>query len=301
MHVGDTILSEIHCAPADTVVRLPSRRLPAGAVDTHFHVFGPEEDYPYASDRTYTPPDATFDSYLHLASVLGISAAVIVQPSVYGTDNSRTLATLRSELQPMRGVVVLDPAVSDKELGMLHEIGVRGIRINMVFSPEAGFKQARRLADKIRGLGWHIQFLVDISKAENIRRLVDDLNVPVVLDHFGHFDPSLGVEWRGFRDLIGLMTDGKAWVKFSGPYRATERRALPYDDLKPVAEAMLSSAPDQIFWGSDWPHPSIKVPMPNDGALLDMLMDWIGEDELLARLCVKNPRRFYSFSESGSA
>lgn len=287
-----------YCAPADGVLLPPARRLPIGAIDTHFHVFGPEEQFPYAPQRTYTPPDASNDSYLHLARVLGIAASVIVQPSVFGSDNSRTLTTLASGLMPMRAVVVLNHNVTDGELEDLHGRGVRGIRINTVFSAEAGFHEARLFAGRIRELGWHVQFLTDVSKAVDFRQLVDALGVPVVLDHYGHFDPSLGTSWQGFQDLLGLMADGKAWVKFSGAYRSTKLQATPYDDIKPIAAAFLEKAPAQIFWGSDWPHPSIGVPMPNDGPLVDMLMEWVNDEDLLTGICVDNPQRFYGFSET---
>lgn len=273
----------------------PLRRLPAGAVDTHFHVFGPEELYPYSSQRTYTPPDASFESYLRLAAILGIEKAVIVQPSVYGTDNSRTLDTLRNADFPMRAVVVIDNEIADNELEAMHQAGVRGVRINTVFSAAAGIHGARLLADRVRGLGWHLQFLSDISMIDDLRGTVISLDIPVVIDHFGHFQISKGTEAQGFKDLLGLMSDGKAWVKMSGSYRMTGRNNLPYDDIKPIVDALISECPGQLFWGSDWPHPSIQVDMPNDGPLLDMLMGWITDPDQRQQVFVENASRFYGF------
>lgn len=282
-------------AAADAVVRPPARRLPAGAVDTHFHIFGPQDAYPYAARRLYTPPDASVGAYRHLAETLGIAGAVIVQPSVYGSDNRRTLDAMAALGMPMRAVVVVEEDVSDRELERLHGLGVRGVRINTVFSAEAGFASARRLADRIRPLGWHIQFLTDISAVADLPGLVAPLSLPVVFDHLGHFDAALGTGWQGFADLVGLMADGLAWVKLSGAYRSTRRQRLPYDDMRPIAEAMVARAPGQLLWGSDWPHPSIPVPMPNDGPLLDMTLGWMGDDAAIEAICVQTPRAFYGF------
>jgi len=288
-------------APADAVVRPPSRRLPAGAVDAHFHILGPEHAYPYAARRLYTPPDASLDAYRHLAETLGIAGAVIVQPSVYGSDNRRTLDAMAALGMPMRAVVVVDEDVPDGELERLHALGARGVRINTVFSAEAGFAAARRLAERIRPLGWHIQFLTDISAVGDLPALVGPLGLPVVFDHLGHFDAGLGTDWRGFADLVGLMADGRAWVKLSGAYRTTCRQRLPYDDVRPIAEALIARAPGQLLWGSDWPHPSIPVPMPNDGPLLDMMLDWIGDGDIIETICVRTPRAFYGFDTSPRA
>ena len=83
------------CQPADPNPRPPRFKAPPGVTDTHFHIFGPEEKYPLVADRRFTPPDASVESYLHLHRTLGLSRAVLVQPSSYGTDNRRQLDAAR--------------------------------------------------------------------------------------------------------------------------------------------------------------------------------------------------------------
>lgn len=273
-------------------------RLPSGTIDTHFHLFGPESLFPYANGRSYTPEDASLDRYVALANKLGISRAVMVQPSVYGNDNSRLLSGMAASPIEMRGVVVVDPTVTDAELAALHDQGVRGIRINLVFKAGQGIATALQLAPRLRELGWHIQFLVDISTWPEAPEVVKRLGVPAVFDHIGHVPVQRSVKDRGFQNLMSLLRDGPAWVKLSGTYRMTERCDLPpYPDVRPFFDAAIAANPHRLLWGTDWPHSSIHVPMPDDAALADMTLDWIGSDNALRRLVfVENPQQLYSFA-----
>ncbi len=283
------------CAPALPVSRAPVRRLPAGAVDCHFHVFGPESRFPYAPGRSYTPPDASVADYETLAGTLGFSRAVIVQPSVYGLDNCRTLSFLRESRIPARAVLVLDPDISERELEILHESGVRGVRVNLVFAAGLALEAASILADKIRGLGWHLQFLADVSRIENLNEIVTSLDIPVVFDHLGHVPAGKGVGDGGFRALLSLVRDGLAWVKLTGAYRVTGMRTPPYEDVAPFVEALLEASPSQLVSGTDWPHPFIPVPMPDDAELIDMFGDWVSDESICRRIFIDNPERLYGF------
>jgi predicted TIM-barrel fold metal-dependent hydrolase len=287
------------CAPARPVSRSPIRELPPGAVDCHFHVFGPESRFPYAPGRSYTPPDASIADYETLADTLGFSRAVIVQPSVYGLDNSRTLSFLRESRIASRAVLVLDPDTSERELEALHESGVRGVRINLVFAAGLAMETAVRLADKIRALGWHLQFLADVSQIDDLRGLVSRLDMPVVFDHLGHVPTRKGVADRGFQDLLALVRDGRAWVKLTGAYRVTGMKAPPYDDAMPFVEALLEAGPGQLVTGTDWPHPAIPVAMPDDADLMDMFGNWVGDEALRQKIFVDNPERLYGFPAWG--
>jgi predicted TIM-barrel fold metal-dependent hydrolase len=293
--VGDATLTIPQCAPARPITRAPSFVLPAGAIDCHFHIFGPSPLYPYAPGRSYTPPDAPLAAYEHLADTLGFSRAVIVQPSVYGLDNSRTLAAVEESRLPMRAVVVLDPAVSEAELEDLHRRGVRGVRINLLFKAGLALDATSVIADKVRDLGWHLQFLADISQVTNLSDLVGRLRVPVVFDHLGHLPAGKGIVDPGFRDLLALLRDEKAWVKLSGTYRVTGRDRVPYDDAAPFVQALVEANPRHLVWGTDWPHPSIGVPMPDDTDLLEMFCGWVPDESLRRLIFVDNPERLYGF------
>jgi predicted TIM-barrel fold metal-dependent hydrolase len=283
------------CDPARPVTRRPKRAMPVGAVDCHFHIFGPASAYPYAPNRSYTPPDAPLAEYEHLADMLGFTRAVIVQPSVYGLDNSRTLSAVKESRLPMRAVVVLAPEVSEAELDDLHRAGARGVRINLLFKAGLAIEAAARLADKIRGRGWHLQFLADVSQLADLQEFVRKLAVPVVFDHLGHVPTSKGPASPGFRALLALVRDGSAWVKLSGAYRVTGKARPPYGDARPFVEALIEAGPTQLVWGTDWPHPAIPTAMPDDSDLLDMALDWLADETLRQRIFVANPERLYGF------
>lgn len=269
--------------------------LPPGTIDTHFHLFGPARDFPYAAGRDYTPPDATAEDYLALARRLGFSRSVIVQPSVYGTDNSRTLSALDDPPMPMRGVVVVDRSVSQAELERMHGLGVRGIRINLLFGAGAGWDAARHLAPKLREMGWHIQFLVDVSTIADLRREVTELAIPTVFDHLGHMPVARGLKDPGFQALLALLKDDLSWVKLSGTYRITGEKTAPFRDVVPFAHALINANPDRVVWATDWPHPAIRVPMPDDAPLARMALEWVADPVMRRKLFVTNAERLYGF------
>lgn len=275
----------------------PNGGLPRGAVDTHFHVFGPASRYPYALGRSYTPPDASLASYCAMAAGLGIARAVIVQPSPYGTDNRCLLDVLEQQAIPMRGVVAVDADIGDAELEAMHAAGVRAIRINLVFDAAAAVQTAIRLASRLRALGWHIQFLVDVSTWPDLADTVEHLGVPAVFDHLGHVPARIGPGDRGFQALLALLREGRAWVKASGFYRMTKAgMRAPYSDVRPFLDAAITANPARIVWATDWPHTAIHVPMPDDTDLVGMTLDWLGPDKNLhQRVFVENPAALYGF------
>src|SRR5882757_2012349 len=65
----------------------PKYKPPAGAVDAHCHVFGPDAKFPYAPERKYTPCDAPKEKLFALRDFLGFDKDVIVQASCHSKDN----------------------------------------------------------------------------------------------------------------------------------------------------------------------------------------------------------------------
>jgi len=94
----------------------PIVRAPAGACDTHMHVFGPREIYPPATTERYVSPFAPLESSLEEMDEVGIERIVVVQPSAYGLDNSCALDTLKRLGKSGRGIMHLSDAVTDREL-----------------------------------------------------------------------------------------------------------------------------------------------------------------------------------------
>ena len=88
--------------------------------------------------------------------------------------------------------------------------------------------------------------------------------MPVVIDHIGRVDASLGLEQPGFRALLALMDDKNVWVKVSGCDRIT-RAGPPYADAVPFARKLVAEFGDRCVWGTDWPHPNHTPPVPDDG------------------------------------
>lgn len=286
------------CAAPDPHPRKPAYALPPLACDSHAHVCGPAGLYPYSPARIYTPPDALHAAYRHMLDTLGVERCVLVQPSVYGSDNRAMLDALALDPLRQRGVAVIEPDVADAELERMHAAGVRGVRCNIVDVKEGKGKlpldMLNALAAKVKPLGWHIEFLMHVDEFPELDRLLDGFPVDVVFGHLGYLNRGQAVDSAGFRALLRLLGAGRAWVKLTGPYRISAQ-ALPHADLVPYARALLEAAPARLVWGSDWPHVMVKGDMPNDGALADLLCDWVPDASARRRVLVDNPARLYDF------
>lgn len=288
------------CAAADAAPKTPRLVLPPGSCDCHAHVFGPASRYPYTDNRTYTPPDAPLAAYLELHQKLGIERGIIVQPSVYGTDNSLhldTLMTLRQAGLDYRGVCVVAPDVTDAELDRLDAAGFCGVRMNLLFRGGIDWPDVESLAGRIAQRGWHLQFLINVADSVDILERIPQLPVPVVIDHMGHMNCGLGLHNKGFQTLLMLLGKGLAWVKLSGSYRISQEGKPPYTDVVPFARALVAANPERCVWGSDWPHPHFTGAMPNDGDLVDLIAEWVPDRDQRQALLVRNPARLYGFPD----
>ena len=286
------------CAGPDASPSAPNFIIPDGACDSHAHICGPAAKHLYSPDRIYTPPDALLPDYLSMLATLGVSRAVIIQPSVYGTDNAVTLAAIDDAPIPCRGVAVIDDSFSDDDLTALDKAGIRGIRLNLVdvASPtgEMPIDTARRLAQRIAPLGWHTEFLVHVDDYPEFHSMFAGFPTPIVLGHLGYMRPDKPVSDPGFQALLRLMDNGRCWVKLTGPYRISSGD-LPYACVAETAQALIERAPERIVWGSDWPHVMVTKPMPNDGDLCDLLADWCPDETTRTRILVDNPAQLYGF------
>ncbi len=282
-------------APVDDVTR-PRRALPPGAWDTHFHVFGPLDRFPYATTRKYTPPAAPFEAYVALADRLGITRAVCVHPNVQGPDNAVTLDALHRSNGRFMAIVKASEGLSLAELREMDEAGVRGVRF--AFNPEHGGELQPKLFDRYAAwaeeLRWCIDFHMASEDLEALALRLATLRVPVVLDHFARIDPAQGIAGRPFRLLLELVAHDHVWVKLSGADRISNAGA-PYADVVPFARALIAAAPTRVIWGTDWPHSGYFDParMPRDVALIDSIFDFAPEESDRIRLLVHNPRMLF--------
>jgi predicted TIM-barrel fold metal-dependent hydrolase len=273
--------------------------------DCHAHICGPEHEYAYAARRIYTPPDALVPEYHALLSALGVERAVLVQPSVYGTDNTvmlRAMEDLQQTGVACRGVAVLDDVVPEQRLDELHAAGIRGLRFNLVDVVEAGEGPApaaiRGLCDRIARLGWHAEFLIHVDDYPDLDDLFADFPVEIVVGHVGYCRRGSTVDSPGFAAMLRLARAGRCWVKLTGPYRISAGD-LPYVEAADFACAAVEAAPSRVIWGTDWPHVMVSKAMPNDAELCDLLDDWVSEPAQRQRILVDNPAALYSFAADG--
>ena len=293
-------MSEIRdCLPPVRTPRRPDVFLPRGSIDTHVHVFEP--GYALSPGRGYNPPDSTLADLKHLHATLGIHRVVFTQPSVYGTDNSAILnamAALNKETpNRARCVVAITMGATDDELAALDAAGVRGVRLNT--DNKGGMPIALNaipeLAARISPLGWHIEFLFPGSDIVELMPVFTALKVPMSIGHFAYQPATAGTRAPGFQALLELMRRGNTWMKISGANRVSATDLPSYDDVKPLAQALIEAAPERIMWGTDWPHPNKYVVNPNDGDLVDAFGDWVSDETMRKKIMVDTPAAFYRF------
>jgi 2-pyrone-4,6-dicarboxylate lactonase len=152
-----------------------------------------------------------------------------------------------------------------------------------------------KLEARIAPLNWHIEFLFPGSDLIELMPVFSKLKVPMSIGHFAYQAASAGVSAPGFQALLELMRRGNTWMKISGANRVSATDLPPYDDVKPMAEALIKAAPERIMWGTDWPHPNKYVVNPNDGDLVDAFGDWVSDDAMRRRIMVDTPAAFYRF------
>jgi predicted TIM-barrel fold metal-dependent hydrolase len=291
----DTMLTPTIPGP-DPDTRIPKFALPPLACDAHCHIFGPAAQYPYAPDRPYTPPDAGLDDFRALHSKLGIGRAVIVNASVHGTDNRVARDAIAVSGGAYRAVANLDGQITERGLQDLHEGGFRGCRFNFVrhlggVPDKAVFA---RVVAMIAPLGWHVDLHFDAVDIPDYADMLKKLPLRYTIDHMGRVRAADGLDQLPFRTLIELMQrDEKCWVKVCGCERVSSA-GPPFEDAVPFAREIVETAPDRVIWGTDWPHPNVKV-MPNDGDLVDLIPLFAPEVELQQKILVKNPARLFEF------
>ncbi len=283
---------------------------PPLSCDCHMHVFASAARYPFAERRSYTPPEATLEDYLALHRPLGLVRVVIVQPSVYGSDNRATLEALARLGAAGRAVVVVDPETPRAELAALGRTGVRGIRVNLATHGGTAAAEARalicRMAERVAPLGWHLQLFLEPDLIAVLAETLATLPTEVVIDHMGLPDAAAGVAQPGFAALLALLRGGRTWVKLSGADRIAGSDET-FAAAAPFARALIAARPDRLVWGSDWPHtgrrdgstPDVARILPNraldEGKLLGLLAAWGADEAARRRILVDNPARLYEF------
>jgi predicted TIM-barrel fold metal-dependent hydrolase len=282
--------------------------LPEGATDCHVHTFDPQH-FPYSPTRPYTPEPVSVEELRSLHKALHMSRVIVVQTTVYGTDNSGALDAMKQLGARARGVAVIDEKTPESALDEMDRAGIRGIRLNLETAgetdPAAGRRRFQTAVERIKNRKWHIQIYARLTVIEGIKDQVAAAPMPVVFDHFGGMQAALGGDQPGFSSLMTLVRTGKAYVKISAPYRSS-MNTPDYPDVAPLARALVASNPERILWGSDWPHPGIPVPgrsiaeitpffQIDDGQMLNFLPKWVPDAATRKTILVENPAKLYGF------
>jgi predicted TIM-barrel fold metal-dependent hydrolase len=279
--------------------------VPPGACDCHTHVFGDPTRFPFAAGRTYTPEPASVDEMRKLHRALHTTRVVIVQPSVYGTDNRCTLDAIRQLGSDARGIAVIDDQTTDAALDEMNHGGIRGIRINLATvgqtDPDLGKRRFDAAVARIGKRKWHIQMYTQLSVIAAMAQQIAASPVPVVFDHFGGAQAAAGVSQAGLDVLLDLVRKGRAYVKVSAPYRGSTN-GPDFSDMAPLAKALIAANVQRILWGTDWPHPDTtpgRAPTEisplrqiDDGRTFNQFASWASAAEQRTIL-VQNPGKLY--------
>ena len=273
----------------------PKLRAPAGTTDTHIHFFS--KRYPRAATARMDPPDASHADYLAMCKRLGIERTVVVQSSIYGTDNAMVTDGIAAiGRQRARGVAVIDETASDAALERLARAGVCGQRFHMLPGGVIPWDRVERIAARVQEAGWHSQIQLDGREWPERSDLVRRLPGTLVIDHTGKFLEPVAPDHAAFKLLLGLVGEGRTYVKLSAPYETSRAGPPHYEDVGRLAKALVAAAPDRMLWASNWPHPTPgPTGKPDDAVLLDVLLAWVPDAAVRQRILVDNPARLYGF------
>ncbi len=273
----------------------PKLKAPANACDCHMHIY--DAKYPTDPKATLKPADALVADYKLLQKRIGSSRNVVVTPSTYGTDNRVTLDAIAQIGPTARGVAVVDATVTDTELKRLNDLGIRGIRFNLVQAGATTAEMIEPLSRRVNDLGWHIQIHMRGEQIAGIEDLLLRVSSPIVFDHLGRLAQPNALDNPGFKTISKLIDKGRTWVKLSGAYQDTKVGPPTYSDTVTVARAYIKAAPERMVWASDWPHPTEKD-KPDDAVLFDLLAEWAPDEAIRTSILVQNPATLYGFPAS---
>jgi 2-pyrone-4,6-dicarboxylate lactonase len=251
--------------------------------------------FPFASERRYTPTDASKEQLFALRDFLGFERNVIVQATCHGSDNAALIDALLAAKGRARGVATVTPEVSGEELQLLDDAGVRAVRFNYVrrlgdVQPDDYYL---RIVEKIAPMGWHVVVYFEASDLLERWDFFSRLETTVVVDHMGRPDVTKSPDGPEFAHFLRFMDDNdNVWSKVSCPDRLSVA-GPPYDDAAPFARALVERYPDRVLTGTDWPHPNLRSHMPDDGALVDYMGRVAPTPQLQRQLLVENPLTLY--------
>ncbi len=284
--------------------------LPSGVCDCHMHVFGKPDQYPFNASRSYTPPEASLESFRAVMALHRVDRAVFVQASPYGIDNSAALDAARALGSNGRVVAAIDNNITDRALDALDAAGTRGARLILnakhLQVPETLASAVTALASRLSGSRWHIEIESPLAITLAASEALQCATVPIVIDHMARI--SLSTASDALDRLADLLHADHLWMKLSGVDRMTKRES-DFSEARDMVAEMLCRIPiDRLLWGSDWPHtgyhdggagtnaPSIPFRAVGYGELLNWFGDIVTDPAVQRTILVENPEKLYGFT-----
>jgi len=272
--------------------------VPTGACDTHFHIY--DLSVPMVPGGNQPSQPCELADYLAVRERLGLTRAVVVQSSAYGTDNTVALAAMAALAKlpgscGARGVATCDERTPDAEIKRLDTLGMRGFRFFRMSGAGADWDSVPRMARRAADIGWHVQLQFDGGELAARLPLIEKLPCEVVIDHIGRLHPPFQADDPNLRALLKLVEGGRCWVKLSAPYHGSKSGPPGYDDMIPFARALVKAAPQRMVWASNWPHPMVKSNFPDEMDLLNALRTWVPDEATWRRVLVDNAATLYRF------
>jgi D-galactarolactone isomerase len=274
----------------------PKTRLPVGATDTQIHMYLP--GYPALPGGPPLPDGLPGpDDYRKVMNWLGLDRVVVTQGNSHQKDNANLVACLEAMAGCARGVAVIDSQTSDEDMARLHRAGVRGARIMDLPGGAVGLSELAAVDAKAHAHGWCVAVQFDGSDLLEHMPLLKSLKSRFILDHHGKF---FGPGMPGPAEISALkvlIERGNCWFKFAGCYESSKTGAPTYEDIGEVARELAAFAPERIVWGTNWPHNLVKVSKdyPDDAALLDLVLSWVGDEKHLETVLVRSPAALFDF------
>ena len=270
----------------------PKLKLPPGACDTHFHFIGPQKFYPLKAKHVFSHlefEDTPIEDWLKLQDALGLQRGLHVQSMMYENNYEIVLHGQCRLPDRLRAVVIPHDGITDKELEILTANGVVGYRITNRLEKTIN----HRLIARTHEHGWSTHYLFREEVPADWRKTI--LNSPgrFVIEHMGNPRIEQGVNGPDFKFVLECLDTGRCWLKLSP--RFSKEETFPFSDVTPFIHKVVEHAPDRLLWGSDWPHPQYFRPMPNDTALLDLMLDWVPDEKTRNKIFVDNPAEIFGF------
>jgi len=297
-------MSETPPSVAPRMPSAPAQVLPEGACDTHNHVFGPFERFPLVYPPPFPLPLAPAAVHRRMLAEGGLGRAVLEQPVYYGFDHSALMDALAQDTGRLRGIGVASPDVSDQTLEVMDRAGVRGLRFSEARNPDGtsragavGLDQLAPLAERLRALDWQAHVWASAADLDRYLPALDRFDLPLVIDHLGMVDCDAGTGASSFQRLLGLVREGRAWVKLS--LCRVPGAGPRYEAARPFHDALVEANPDRLLWASDWPFIRLGDQSPDVGALLDRFQAWIGDAAMSRKILADNPARLFGFGPPG--